>query len=123
MGKRRQGGPVVRIAPLGEIRAWIVYEHELDALASGSPGAILLNFALALLPIALTLFTTLLTVPIEQDRVFYTFVCLTAITFIAGVICLVLWIRDRHSAKVLMNEIKNRMPPPEGIQEPAPETP
>jgi hypothetical protein len=28
----------VRVAPLGELNAYTEYEHELDKLASGSPG-------------------------------------------------------------------------------------
>jgi hypothetical protein len=51
-GKGQPQHPVIRVAPLGELNAYTVYEHELELLARGSPGGIFLNFALALLPLA-----------------------------------------------------------------------
>lgn len=42
--------PVVRVAPLGELNAYTVYEHELDTLAKGSPGSHLLGIGYALIP-------------------------------------------------------------------------
>lgn len=56
----RKGGepapPVIRHAPLGELKVYTIYEHELDSLAQGSPTSLLLNFALLLLPTSLSLF-------------------------------------------------------------------
>jgi hypothetical protein len=42
--------PVVRVAPLGELNAYAVYEHELDTLAKGSPSSHLLGISYALIP-------------------------------------------------------------------------
>ncbi len=36
--------PVIREAPLGELKVYRVYEHQLDELAQGSPVSLLLNF-------------------------------------------------------------------------------
>jgi hypothetical protein len=43
--------PVVRVAPLGELNVYTIYEHELVTLGQGSPGSVFLSFALALLPL------------------------------------------------------------------------
>jgi hypothetical protein len=108
--------PVVRIAPLNELKAYIVSEHELDALARGSTGALFLNFALSLLPIALTLIVTLSTTPIESNRLFQTFVSIATITFIAGMLLLLLWVREHKNARSLVEQIKSRMSPQPAIQ-------
>lgn len=113
------GPPVIRYAPLGELRVYTVHEHELEVLAQGSPASIYLNFALALLPVAITLFVALITTPVPPGYLYQAFVCVCAMTLIAGIVLLVLWSRQRSGAKALIQQIKNRMPPPEGIQEPS----
>jgi len=42
-GEYRQ---VVRLAQPVELNAYVVFEHQLDLLAQGSPASLLLNFAL-----------------------------------------------------------------------------
>ncbi|MGH7200106.1 MAG: hypothetical protein ACREJB_05840 [Planctomycetaceae bacterium] len=108
---------MVRVSELGELNVYTIYEHELDQIAQGSPNALDLNFALALLPVSLTLIITLLTVTIESDRVFLVFVSVAVISFIAGLFLLVRWWKNRRSVLALVQEIKNRLPPPEAIQE------
>ncbi len=51
---RRKLGPVIREAPLGELKVYRVYEHQFDELAQGSPVSLLLNFSLFFLGIAAT---------------------------------------------------------------------
>lgn len=46
---RRKLGPVIREAPLGELKVYRVYEHQLDELAQGSPVSLVAQF-LALFP-------------------------------------------------------------------------
>lgn len=55
----RPAPPEVRYAPLGELKVYEISEGELEKLESGPPGQIHLNFALAFLPAALTIFITL----------------------------------------------------------------
>lgn len=38
----------VRVAPLGELHAYTVHEHELDIIAAGSPATLSFNVAVAL---------------------------------------------------------------------------
>jgi hypothetical protein len=95
----------------------MISESELDHLSKGSTESIYLNFALFLLPISFTLIVTLLTATISSDRLHQSFVSISAITLIAGLVLLVFWWRNHVSSKALVAQIKNRMPPPPAIQE------
>lgn len=117
MAEETRLDPVMRRAPLGELKVWEIQEHELDSLEKGSPASILLNFSLTLIPVSLSLFLTLITVDVPSVKTFTVYVCLTAIFFVIGVICLVLWYQNHVSAKTLVKQIRNRMPRAEGIQE------
>ncbi len=108
--------PVIRVAPLGELKAYTVYEHELDALARGSSASLFLNFALSLLSVCLTLVVTLLTTTISSDRLFLVFVTSATVTAIAGALLMVLWWKEHQGSKTLIMEIKSRMPPLPTIQ-------
>jgi hypothetical protein len=61
----------VRYAPLGELKVFELSEAELEKLEAGPQGQIHLNFALALLPAALTILITLQTVTITENRLYY----------------------------------------------------
>ena len=109
--------PVIRVAPLGEIKIYQILEGELDRLANGPPESIYLNFALTLLPVSFTLLITLLTTTIRSNRLYQSFVLIAAVTLIIGVILLILWARNRSSTRRLIEDIRNRMPPPPSIQD------
>lgn len=58
----------------GSVRRSKVYEiseSELEKLENGPPGQVHLSFALALLPAALTVFITVQTVEIKDNRVYH----------------------------------------------------
>ncbi len=110
--RRNEGlfdGPPLRFAPFGEIRIYWVQEYELEALARGKANAFLLNFALFLLPISITLLVALLTTTISSDRLFVGFLSVAVITAIVGIILLLLWCRSYKSSGDLLTEIKARM--------------
>lgn len=107
----RPVGPPVRFSTVSEIRIYWVHEYELEVLARGTANALLLNFALFLLPIAITLFVTLLTTTIPSDRLFVCFLSVAVITTIAGVVFLLLWWRSYKSSGDLLRTIQARMPP------------
>jgi undecaprenyl pyrophosphate phosphatase UppP len=109
--------PVIRRAPLGELKVYSVYEHELETLAEGSSASLFLNFALALLPTSVTLMVALATTEITARWLFDVFVSVSAVTLISGVVLLALWCQQRKKSRHTMDQIKNRMPPPGGIQE------
>jgi hypothetical protein len=107
-GEYRQ---VVKLAQPGELRAYVVFEHQLDLLAQGSPVSLLLNFALFFLGVAATALGALVTAPPNQDRVFYSFVIVFIMTLIAGIVLLAVWYAMHKSLTSLIIEIKAQMPP------------
>jgi hypothetical protein len=104
--------PAVRVAPLGELNAYAVYEHELDQLAKGSAGAPLLNLAYALIPFSAAFVIAIAGTEIPSSRVYTAFVLVALVSGLAGAICLYLGIAGSQSNRQLVAEIKRRMPPP-----------
>jgi ABC-type branched-subunit amino acid transport system permease subunit len=109
--------PAIRVAPLGELRAYVISEDELNELEQGSPASQHLNFALALLASGLSFLTTLVTTQITSTRTFVVFVILTVVFLLVGVILFSNWYRMRGSSKGLAQRIRERMPPALGIRE------
>src|SRR4051812_16863528 len=109
--KGKYPAPVIRVAPLGELKVYEVAESELDQLAQGSPSALWLNFALALLPCAAGIVVTMISSNLS-DLNFTLLTSVSLILVIAGVICLAFWLRTHEAPKDLLRQIKNRMPPP-----------
>ena len=107
-GEYRQ---VVKLAQSGELKAYVVFEHQLDVLAQGSPASLLLNFALCFLGVAATALGTLVTALPNQDWTFYSFLIIFLITLIAGVVLLAVWYALHQSVTSLIVEIKAQMPP------------
>lgn len=110
--------PAIRYASYGELRIYLVDERDLDALAKGSPTSLELNLAIAFLSVSVSLTTALLTTSIESLRLFDGFVIIVGLTFIAGFVLACRCARSHRSSKKLLNKIKARMPPKDGIQEP-----
>ena len=109
--------PIVRLAAPGELRAYVVYEHQLDTLKQGQPAGLMLNFALFLLGVAATGFGTVVALPAGQNKAYNTFLIITLVTTIAGAVLFVLWLVLRRSLVDLVAEIKAQMPPnPEAEQ-------
>lgn len=119
-GEYRQ---IVKLATPGELRAYVVFEHQLDALAQGSPVSLLLNFALFFLGVAATALGTPATAPPAQDRMYYTFLIIFIITLIAGVVLLAVWYAMHRSVASLVVEIKAQMPANPAIEQGVPEVP
>lgn len=109
---KRNIDPIIRVAPLGELRIYAVSEEELDRLSQGGPASILLNFALALLPMSAGLYVTL-AAGVERHGI-YIF-CFATIAAIAGLICMGVWWPSRRQTSLLLQRFKSRMEPPEGI--------
>ena len=107
--------PVLRVAPLGELKVYTITEDELDSLGRGSPGSIYLNFGLALVPVALAFLITILStdIPSQEGKIFFISGCI--LFFLVGIICLILARVHHVSTRSLVEKIKNRMPPPEPI--------
>lgn len=106
--------PAIRVAPLGELRVYLISEKELNELENGSPAAQNLNFSLALLASGLSFLTTLLTTDIASVKTFSVFVILTVVFLLVGAILFASWYRLRRSSIGLAQRIRDRMPPPAG---------
>jgi hypothetical protein len=103
--------PILRVAPLGELRVYTVTEYELDALGNGSPGSLYLNFGLALVPVAVAFLITLLStdIPTIGGKIFFISACI--IFFLVGTLSFILAAKHHVSTKTLVDQIENRMPP------------
>jgi hypothetical protein len=115
----RPAPPVVRYAPLGELRVYEISEAELEKLENGPPGQVHLSFALALLPAALTVFITVQTVEIKDNRIYYGYWIAFWLLSVQGLISLARWWATSGSMKSLVQEIRSRMPDKPGIPEQA----
>jgi hypothetical protein len=119
MSKDIQKGivPAIRVAPLGELRVYVISEEELNEIEQGSPASLYLNFALALLASGLSFLATLLATRIESNRTFTVFVVLAVLFLLAGLFLFASWFRTHRSSKSLARRIRDRMPPAPGIPE------
>ncbi len=106
---RNQQLSPVRIAPLGELTAYTVHEHELDVIAAGSPATLAFNFAVALVSIGVAFVLTLTTTTIESDRLFYGYLIACINCLLIGVIMFVYWFKTRASVSVTVTKIKGRL--------------
>ncbi|MEK6300928.1 MAG: hypothetical protein AABO41_09425 [Acidobacteriota bacterium] len=111
-----QPPPVIRRGVISHMTIYEVAENELDTLAHGSPDSTYLNFAIFLLSAATAFLISLLTTQIPP-RTFVVFVVLVAVGYVLGAFFSILWLKNRKSISVLVREIKERLQPPEGIQE------
>jgi glucan phosphoethanolaminetransferase (alkaline phosphatase superfamily) len=109
--------PVVRVAPLGELKVDPITEAELNELERGSAASVHLNFALFFLGIAIPLFFTIRLATFVADRTFNVFVIFFAVTLVAGLVFSILWFLSHRRSTRLADEIRGRMPPAPAIQE------
>jgi hypothetical protein len=109
--------PVLRVAPLGEVRAYTVSEEELHELARGGNVSLSLNFGISLISVFATVAATFLSVELA-GKLFAGFFSAGLITLILGVYFLLKGIREYRSTSVLVKSIKDRLPPL-GVQEKA----
>ena len=103
--------PVIRVAPLGDLKAYSIYEHELDSLAAGTPSSHLLSISYALIPFAGALAIAIFGTEIPSDRTFNAFALTALVTGLGGAICFALGINAARTSRGLVAEIKSRMPP------------
>lgn len=113
------GPPIVRYAPLGELKVYEISEAELKELENGPPGQVDLSIALALLPAALSVFITIQTGQISDTKIYYVYWIAFWLLSIQGLIPLVRWWNSAGTLKSLIQDIRSRMPEKPGIPEQA----
>lgn len=114
--RRTQLDPAIRRGRLKALRIYEISESELEALERGSPESIFLNLAIAVLSVAISVTASLATATFGNDRVFFVFVIITVVGYLAGITFAMLWFNSRRSIKNVSAEIRSRIPP-DGVQE------
>ncbi len=99
-------GATIEIVPTNGIKVYVVKDSQLNELERGSQADLFLEFAISLLSIFASLFASLLLADCE-GKVFTAFLSITVITFISGIILLLLWHRQRISKKTIIEEIRS----------------
>ena len=99
----------VRRGRVDSLSLYEITDHELDILEKGSPNSVYLNFGILSLTIGLSFLSSLLSVEIESNRVFFVFVILTTVGTLFGIILLVIWYRMRSAVSDVVQKIKNRI--------------
>ena len=107
--------PAIQHIPLDRLRVFQVSEGELDSLEKGSAESVLLNFAIGVLSIAVSLSASLATATFPNDRAFYVVVIITVVGYVSGAVLALLWLTARRSLKGVATRIRSRVPP-EGEQ-------
>ena len=106
----------IRRGAIQQITIYDVAEDELEILAHGTPDSVHLNFAIFLLSIATAFLISLMTTQVS-DRIFVVFVILVVLGYVLGALFSILWYKNRRSISILVRRIKERLEPPEAIQE------
>jgi hypothetical protein len=87
-----------------------VKENELDILENGEPTGIYLNFSIFLLSLAFSGILTLCTATFNNDLVKNSFLFVSIIGIIIGILLLILWWKGRKSVKNIIQKIRGRIP-------------
>lgn len=113
----RPPAPIVRYSPLGELKVYQISEGELERLEAGPPGQLSLNFALMLLPTAISFAVTLLTTKMDTP-VSIAFQIAFWLCLVQGIYALVHWMMLYRAHEPLAKQIRARLPDmiPEGEQ-------
>lgn len=96
----------------GKVDSLDVYEvtkDELELLRQGSPNSIFLNFSIALFSIFISTGLTLFTLEITSTKIFAVYICTLMISFVGGLITLILWYRGENNFNICLKKIENRM--------------
>lgn len=115
----RPAPPIIWYAPLGHLKVYEISEAELEKLEAGPPGELHLNFAMAMLPTALSIFISLQTATFTPAwNVGYQVACWAL--SVLGIWFLAQWWHASRSYGALIKEIRSRMPDKAGIPEQLP---
>jgi hypothetical protein len=100
--------PIVQYVRLGTLTVYEVSEDELRRLEEGNPAAMVLNFSLFLFGVAVTGLFTMFATSIPADRVYYSFLTVTVLAGIVGIILLILAVFRRVRTKSVAQVIRGR---------------
>lgn len=101
--------PAIRRARFGQLVIYEVSDTELQLIERGSPDSVFLTFGIFLISIGVSFLVTLLSTSIESIRIFTTFVVVSTIGLVTGLILLCLWWWYRKSRSNLFKTIRERL--------------
>lgn len=100
---------------LDSLNIYEVSESELLIIEKGSNDSIFLNFSIFFTSVAISFFIVIFTVDFfydEKDDLlikFIVFLCVAILTLIGGIICFVVWWRNKDDFKTTLSQIKERI--------------
>lgn len=103
-------GTRIRHGTVDSVDIFHVKENELDLLEKGSPAELNLNFAIALLSLAFSSLTTLLTSTFNKPIFQVIFVVVTIVGVVLGLYFFISWRRERKSIVEVIKTIRSRIP-------------
>ena len=102
-------GPKIRRGMVDSINIYEITESELEVLENATPTGVLFDVGVACLSTAISFVVTLTTTTIPNDRMFYSYLIVCILGFIASVFFLIMWWAGRKSVKVVIRKIKDRI--------------
>jgi hypothetical protein len=107
----------IRYVASGELVFYVISEDDLRMLESGGPSATYLNLAIGFLFLAVGLFgSMMLSEPSKSMYRFTVVIVLLVCTFIAGLVLLIVWFRNRKDASETGRRIRKRGILPSGTK-------
>lgn len=102
--------PEIKRVKIGSLTIYEISENELESLEKGSPGSILLNFAIFLLSLSIAFIVAVLTTDKKSDLTFIIFIVLIVVFSLFGILLLLIWNKNRKSVKSIGDTIREREP-------------
>lgn len=111
-----QSSIAVNRGKVDSINIYEITDSELEMLESATPTGILFDIGLACLSVAITLSVAISTTTIENERLFYTFLIVLVIGYLAFGAFTVIWLVTRQSVKKTTQKIRSRLNPLKNIE-------
>ena len=92
-----------------EFTTYEVADHELLLIEKGTDASLFLNFGISLLSVFFSLLAALLTLDYKKQTEFFILTIIAVISFISGLICMVLWWKNRNKRRDIIKEIRKRI--------------
>ena len=112
--------PEISRGRIKELKLYEISDDELARLEQGSEQSLFLALGIAVLSAAVSFLIALFATTITPDRVFYVFVIVTVVGFVAGIILIILAWYTRKPISKLVQRIRDRLPPEGEAQQLAP---
>jgi len=103
-------GPTIKKGKVDSLTIYEITDGELETIERGSPNSTLFNIGIALISIALSFFTTILTVDLKnKPQLFIIFTIITVAGFIIGIVLMILWVKVKNDVDEVISRIRDRI--------------